>query len=428
MIEPGANHHPENMQRANDGRSLLIVILSIGVALVLFVGGLGVGFVAGRWGSAPAAAGQARENGAAAALRAQFPIFWEAMDVLYRDYFGDLPTPEDATYAAIRGVLSRLNDPNTAFMTPDEANFFRTNLQGSFEGIGARVDWDTTFNTVRIVEPFENQPAWKAGIRRDDLVTHVDNESIVGTDLTSAVEKIRGPKGTTVVLTIVRVGEERPFDVEVVRDRIEIPTIESDMVGGDIAYIRLNTFNENAGKLVRDAVKAALQKNPSALIFDLRGNPGGLLKQAVEVASVFLPKDDTVLIERFADGREQIYKTEGEPVTVDLPMVVLVNEGSASASEIVAGAIQAQKRGQIVGATTFGKGSVQLPQTLSDGSILRVTIARWFTPDDRTIDGEGLAPDIVVELTDEDRQSQRDPQLDEAIKLLGGEVEPLPVQ
>ncbi|MFN3334226.1 MAG: S41 family peptidase, partial [Caldilinea sp.] len=361
-------------------------------------------------------------------LRAQFPIFWEAMDVLYRDYFGELPAPEDATYAAIRGVLSRLNDPNTAFMTPDEANFFRTNLQGSFEGIGARVDWDTTFNTVRIVEPFENQPAWKAGIRRDDLVTHVDNESIVGTDLTSAVEKIRGPKGTTVVLTIVRVGEERPFDVEVVRDRIEIPTIESNVVGGDIAYIRLNTFNENAGKLVRDAVKAALEKNPSALIFDLRGNPGGLLKQAVEVASVFLSKDDTVLIERFADGREQIYKTEGEPITVDLPMVVLVNEGSASASEIVAGAIQAQQRGRIVGATTFGKGSVQLPQTLSDGSILRVTIARWFTPDDRTIDGEGLAPDVIVELTDEDRQAQRDPQLDEAIKLLGGEVEPLPVQ
>lgn len=428
MIEPGANHRPENMQRANDGRSLLIVILSIGVALVLFVGGLSIGFVAGRWGGAPAAAGQARENGAAAALRAQFPIFWEAMDVLYRDYFGELPAPEDATYAAIRGVLSRLNDPNTAFMTPDEANFFRTNLQGSFEGIGARVDWDTTFNTVRIVEPFENQPAWKAGIRRDDLVTHVDNESIVGTDLTSAVEKIRGPTGTTVVLTIVRIGEERPFDVEVVRDRIEIPTIESNVVGGDIAYIRLNTFNENAGKLVRDAVKAALEKNPSALIFDLRGNPGGLLKQAVEVASVFLPKDDTVLIERFADGREQIYKTEGQPVTVDLPMVVLVNEGSASASEIVAGAIQAQRRGRIVGATTFGKGSVQLPQTLSDGSILRVTIARWFTPDDRTIDGEGLAPDVIVELTDEDRQSQRDPQLDEAIKLLGGAVEALPVQ
>jgi len=427
MIEPEAGGRPEVVQRSGNGRSLLIAILSIGIALVLFVGGLGIGFVAGRWDSAPIAAGQSN-NGGVAALRTQFPIFWEAMDVLYRDYFGELPAAEDATYAAIRGVLGRLNDPNTAFMTPDEANYFRTNLQGSFEGIGARVDWDMTFNTVRIVEPFENQPAWKAGIKRDDLVTHVDNESIVGTDLTSAVEKIRGPKGSTVVLTIVRLGEEQPFDVAVVRDRIEIPTIESDVVGGDIAYIRLNTFNENAGKLVRDAVRAALERKPSALIFDLRGNPGGLLKQAVEVASVFLPKDDTVLIERFADGREEIYKTEGEPITVDLPLIVLVNEGSASASEIVAGAIQAQQRGQIVGATTFGKGSVQLPQTLSDGSILRVTIARWFTPDDRTIDGEGLAPDVIVELTDEDRQSQRDPQLDEAIELLGGEVEPLPVQ
>jgi carboxyl-terminal processing protease len=350
------------------------------------------------------------------------------MDLLYRDYYGELPESDDATYAAIRGVLGRLNDPNTAFMTPDEAEYFRTNLQGSFEGIGARVDWDMNFNTLRIVEPFENQPAWKAGIKRDDLVTHVDGESIIGTDVTSAVEKIRGPKGTTVVLTVARLGEDAPFDVEVVRDRIEIPTIETDVVGGDIAYIRLNTFNENAGKLVRDAVTAALDKNPSALIFDLRGNPGGLLRQAVEVTSVFLPKGETVLLERFSDGREETYVTEEEPVAAELPMVVLVNEGSASASEIVAGAIQAQQRGQIVGATTFGKGSVQLPQTLSDGSILRVTIARWFTPDDRTIDGEGLAPDVTIELTDEDRQAQRDPQLDEAIELLGGEVEPLPVQ
>jgi carboxyl-terminal processing protease len=230
------------------------------------------------------------------------------------------------------------------------------------------------------------------------------------------------------VLTIVRLTEEEPFDVEVVRDRIEIPTIETKTVGGDIAYVRLNTFNENAGALVRDAVTAALEQKPSALIFDLRGNPGGLLRQAVEVASVFLPKGERVLIERFSDGKEDIYVTEDAPVTTDLPVVVLVNEGSASASEIVAGAIQDKARGQLVGGTTYGKGSVQLPQTLSDGSILRVTIARWFTPDDRTIDGAGLAPDVAVELTDEDRQAQRDPQLDKAIELLGGEVEPLPVQ
>lgn len=426
MFEPENNSNPGIVRISGNGRPLFITCLSIVVAVVLFLGGVGVGFAAGRWGGAPIAAGQ--DDSPAAALRAEFSLFWEAMDVLYRDYYGELPDPKEATYAAIRGVLSRLNDPNTAFMTPDEANFFRTNLQGSFEGIGARVDWDPNFNTVRVVEPFENQPAWKAGIQRDDLITHVNGESIVGTDLTSAVEKIRGPKGTTVILTIVRFGVEQPFDVEVVRDRIEIPTIESDIVAGDIAYIRLNSFNENAGKLVRDTVTAALKEKPSALIFDLRGNPGGLLQQAIEVANVFLPKNETVVIERFADGREQIYKTESEPVTVDLPIVVLVNESSASASEIVAGAIQAYQRGQIVGATTFGKGSVQLPQTLSDGSILRVTIARWYTPDDRSIDGSGLEPDVTVEVTDADRESQRDPQLEKAIELLGGEVEPLPVQ
>ncbi|HHY58624.1 MAG TPA: S41 family peptidase [Chloroflexi bacterium] len=416
--------------KSNHGSPILITCLSLAVAALLFVGGLGIGFAAGKWGSAPVAnsAPEDGAGGAAAELRARFPLFWEAMDVLYRDFYGELPDSNDAIYAAIRGVLSQVDDPNTSFMTPDEASFFRENLQGSFEGIGARVDWDMNFDTVRIVEPFENQPAWRAGIKRDDLITHVDGETIVGTDLLSAIDKIRGPKGTTVRLTIVRLTEEEPFEVEVVRDRIEIPTIEANTVGGDIAYIRLNTFNENAGDLVRDAVKQALTQNPSALIFDLRGNPGGLLRQAVEVASVFLPKGERVLIERYADGKEDIYVTEDDPVTTELPMVVLVNEASASASEIVAGAIQDKARGQLVGTTTYGKGSVQLPQTLSDGSILRVTIARWFTPADRTIDGEGLTPDVVVELTDEDRQAQRDPQLDKAIELLGGAVEPLPVQ
>jgi carboxyl-terminal processing protease len=313
-------------------------------------------------------------------------------------------------------------------MSPEEANFFRENLQGSFEGIGARVDWDMTADTVVVVEPFENQPAWKAGIKRGDLITHVDGESILGTDLASAVEKIRGPKDTTVVLTVVRADSTAPFEVEVVRDRIEIPTIESRVVAGNLAYVRLNSFNENAGDLVRDAVEAALEEKPAGLIFDLRGNPGGLLRQAIDVAAVFLPKGQNVLIERFADGREEIYATEVEPVITDLPLVVLVNEGSASASEIVAGAIQDYRRGQLVGTVTYGKGSVQLPHTLSDDSILRVTVARWYTPDDRTIDGSGLQPDVLVELSEADREAQRDPQLEEAIRLLGGEAEALPVE
>lgn len=410
------------------GRSILLTIAAVAVVLLVFIVGFGMGFGAGHFSALPASAAAANQDGASGdGLYPAFDIFWEATDILYRDFYGDRPPAETATYGAIRGVIGEFNDRNTSFMTPEEADFFRSDLQGSFEGIGARVDWDMTFDTLIIVEPFQNQPAWNAGVKRDDLVIEVDGEEIVGTDLTSAVQKIRGPKGTTVKLTIVRAGEEQPLEIEIVRDRIEIPTLTTDTVGGNLAYIRLNSFNENAGELVRQAVKDALKAQPDGLILDLRGNPGGLLEQAVEVASVFL-EDNDVLIERFADGSEEVYKTRDKAESKDLPLVVLVNEASASASEIVAGAVQDHGRGKLVGVTTFGKGSVQLPQTLSDGSILRVTIAKWFTPDDRTIDGTGLEPDVVIEITDEQREAGADPQLDEAIRQLGGVTEELPVQ
>jgi carboxyl-terminal processing protease len=351
------------------------------------------------------------------------------MDVLYGNFYGELPAANEATYAAIRGVLGQLDDQNTSFMTPEESEYFRTSLQGSFEGIGAQVNWDEEYNTVRIVEPYENQPAWNAGIRRDDLVIAVDGVEVVGTDLTSAVTMIRGPKGSTVVLTVVRKEVAEPFDIDVVRDTIEIPTIATDRLGpaGEIGYVRLNTFNENAGELVRQAMDEAVADGVTGLVFDLRGNPGGLLRQAVSVSSIFLD-DKQVLIERFADGEETIYETENEQPVIDLPLVVLVNAGSASASEIVAGALQDHNRATLVGTVTYGKGSVQLPQPLADGSILRVTVARWFTPNDRTIDGTGLEPDVAVELSEEDLELGRDPQMDEALKLLGVEPVSAPVE
>ncbi|MFN8464307.1 MAG: S41 family peptidase [Caldilineaceae bacterium] len=417
-----SDQHGAGQLRAN--RPLVVTCLSIALGVVLLLVGFGVGF---GLGSASASASGSRSGAGAEHLYPKFGVFWEAMDLLYKDFYGELPATDEATYGAIQGVLSKLKDHNTSFMSPEEANYFRSNLEGSFEGIGARVDWDVQANTVRVVEPFENQPAWKAGVKRDDLIVAVDGESIIGTDLVSAIDKIRGPKGSKVVLTIVRQGEDAALDIEVTRDRIEIPTIATDTLDGDIAYIQLNTFNENAGDLVREAVTDALAKNPKGMIFDLRGNPGGLLTQAVAVANVFM-EDSNVLIERFADGKEQVYKTENKATAKDIPLVVLVNEGSASASEIVAGAIQDNGRGKMVGAKTYGKGSVQLPQTLSDGSIMRVTIARWFTPKDRTIDGTGLDPDVVVPVTDQERQQGTDPQLNKAVELLGGNPEPLPVQ
>jgi len=412
--------------RRSSSKPILITCLSIFAAALLLSVGFGIGFGAGRL-TAPPTAARGSSSSANDQLYPKFDVFWEAMNLLYSDFYGELPQSDAATYGAIRGVLGELKDPNTSFMTPQEAEFFRSHLEGSFEGIGARVEWDVKLDTVRIVEPFENQPAWKAGVKRDDLVIAVDGESVVGTDLTSAIEKIRGTKGSTVKLTIVREGATEPIEIDVVRDRIEIPTIATKTVGGNLAYVQLNSFNENAGELVRQAVADALEQNPKGLIFDLRGNPGGLLTQAVEVSNVFL-QDADVLIERFADGKEQIYKTEKPAVAKDIPLVVLVNEGSASASEIVAGAVQDAGRGRLVGAKTYGKGSVQLPQTLNDGSIMRVTIARWFTPKDRTIDGTGLDPDEVIEVTDEQRKAGEDPQLNKAIELLGGQVEPPPVQ
>lgn len=357
-------------------------------------------------------------EGARAELQPAFDLFWEAMDLLYRDFNGELPTPEEATYGAIRGVVSLLDDPNTSFLTPEEAQFFRSNLEGTFEGIGARVAWDEERDTLLITEPFENQPAWEAGLRRNDLILAVDGESLVGSSVSDAVRLIRGPKGTSIVLTVQR-GEEPPFDVTVTRDVIAIPTIATDRLGenDEIAYVKLNSFSENSGTLVREAVRNALQHEPSALILDLRGNSGGLLREAVKVTSVFL-QDETVLIERFADGRLENYATGDRAVTVDLPMVVLVNEGSASASEIVAGALQDVGRATLIGTVTYGKDSVQLPHNLSNGAIMRVTIARWFTPKDRTIDGVGLTPDLEVPISDAEYEAGKDPQLEAAVEFL----------
>ncbi len=415
------------------GNRLVLGCAAALVVLSFFAVGAGIGFGFGRLsasGVSPREAGMAigGEQGEAAArdlrtdMEAKFGTFWEAIDVLNENFYGELPAGDSATYDAIRGVVNNLDDPNTSFLSPKEAEVFRTNLSGTFEGIGARVEWDVDADTVRIVEPFENQPAWNAGVRRDDLILAIDGETVIGTDLSSAVARIRGPKGSTVLLTLLRLGENdnQPFELEVTRDTIETPTVTTDRLGSAtlgeeaIAYIHLYTFNENAGTLVKQAVEDAVARGAKGIILDLRGNAGGLLREAVTISGLFL-EDEVVLYERFRNGDEEVYRTADEGVLTDLPLVVLVNEGSASASEIVAGALQDTGRAPLVGTITFGKGSVQLPESLNDGSIMRVTIARWFTPNDRTIDGVGLEPNFTVPLTDADREADLDPQLDRAL-------------
>ena len=393
------------------------------ISALIFSMGSGIGFYIGRISSPAETAGSAviaAETGRALAP-ADLGIFWEAMDLLEEDFYGELPSPHERSYGAIRGVLDTLDDQNTGFLTPTEATRFLESIEGSFEGIGALVEWAEDEGAIRIVEPFEDQPAWNAGIRRGDLIIAINGQDVADlSNLNEAINRIKGPKGTEVHLTVRRDGLDDPLEVPVTRDTIDIPVVVSERYGenDEFAYVHLKRFSADAGAKLRAELEDLLTDETQGLIFDLRGNPGGLLREAIKVTSVFL-EDERVLIERFSDGTEEIYNTEGGAlVPDDLPLVVLVNWGSASASEIVAGALQDVERAPLVGVTTYGKGSVQLPHTLSDESLLRVTIALWYTPSDRSINATGLEPDIVVELTNAQSDNEEDPQLDRAIEFL----------
>lgn len=305
-------------------------------------------------------------------------------------------------------------------MPPDVAQRAREDLLGSFEGIGAFVQ-ETEEGVTEIARPIDGGPAEAAGLKAGDLIIGVDGESVLGQTLDEVVSRIRGPQGTDVTITIARPGLDEPFDVTITRQRIEIPIVESEMLDNNIAYVRLTSFSSNAEEQLTAAVQELLAQNPAGLILDLRDNPGGYLDQSVAVADLFLP-EGVVLYERSSTyDIDEAYRSDTGDIAESIPMVVLVNVGSASASEIVAGAIQDNGRAILIGEVTFGKGSVQQTHTLSDGSELRVTIARWYTPNDKSISGEGITPDIEVP-TPEDLGGENDTQLQRAIQyLLTGE-------
>ncbi len=367
--------------------------------------------------SFPATAGGA-PSGLPEEVSAEFETFWEAWSFLNEQYYGDFPADNERVYGAIRGMVASFGDPNTGFIDPTRAAVMSENISGSFEGIGAAIRLDEVGRLV-IADPFPDRPAFKAGLRADDIVLEVDGQPVENLSLYESVLLIRGPAGTEVVLTIFREGELKPFEITIVREKIEIEVVESEMLDGNIGYVRLTQFTNGASGRIIDVAEELLDQGATGLIFDLRSNPGGLLSEAVAVSSLFI-EEGTVTIEKLKDDEKFFDAKHGIHLDTDIPMVVLVNGGSASASEIVAGAIQDHERGTIIGEQTFGKGSVQLPHMLSDGSELRVTIAEWLTPSGRQIHGEGITPDIVVEMTIEDIEAERDPQLDEAINFLTG--------
>jgi carboxyl-terminal processing protease len=343
------------------------------------------------------------------------PTFWEAYELLQKQYYGDdLPTGKQLEHDAVRGLIFGLDDQFTSFVDPEAAKIMEENSTGSFSGIGAGVQLNEA-RALLITKIYPDSPAEKAGLQAGDIIIEVDGKSIVGEDINVQVSQVRGPEGSTATFTVVREGEDKPFKVDITRAKIAIKLVEPKILDNNVAYVSLSGFDSSTtAEQLQTAIQDLLAQNPTGLILDLRYNPGGYLDQAVDVADLFLP-EGVVLYERTKDGDEQVFRSDDRGIAQDIPLVVLVNGGSASASEIVAGAIQDRGRGVLIGEKTFGKGSVQQVNRLDDGSQLRVTIARWFTPDNRGIHGEGIEPDITVERSDDPKV---DPQLDRAVEYI----------
>ncbi len=343
-------------------------------------------------------------------------LLYEAWDLIEEDFDGDNPDKEALIQALIAGSIEALDDDYTRYIAPDVAARMREDMGGSVSGIGAFVR-ETDSGLFEITTPMEGQPAEIAGLLPGDLVLEVDGEDVTDLTFDEVILMVRGPEGTDVTLGIGREGEGEILEFTITRTRFEVPVVEHEMLDDGIAYVKLIEFNSVASEKMTEALDELLAQNPYGLILDLRNNPGGYLNQSIDIADMFLPKGE-VLHERNRQGLDETFRSGNGDMAEEIPLVVLINGGSASASEIVAGAIQDRGRGVLIGETSFGKGSVQTVNYLSDGAELRVTIARWYTPDNNSINGEGITPDIEVERTLEDYENELDPQLERAIEEL----------
>ena len=349
-------------------------------------------------------------------LQNLFVPFWEAWNIVHEDFVDQPVDDELLMQGAIRGMLEALGDKQTFYMDPKVFESESSSLSGEYQGIGAQVDTSGDFLTI--ISPFEGSPAEAAGLRPGDMIIAIDGEDMSDYTPEEARQRVLGPEGTEVILTIVREGEPEPRDFSIIRAVITVASVTGEMLENDIAYIDINSFGDNTTRELRETLDELLLQNPKGIILDLRFNPGGYLVTSVEVMSEFID-EGTVLIEQYGDGTRDVYSALGNGKATDIPIVALINEGSASASEILAGTLQDYERAELVGVQSYGKGSVQTWQPLSNNQgAARVTVAKWLTPKERAIDGIGLTPDYIVEMTEDDYMNDLDPQLDKAILVL----------
>jgi len=397
-------------------------LLGIGLAVLFASATFFSGIQLGSSGNMQASLGSLFSSAPEADESVDLSEFWQVWNLLEEKFVSSSSTEpvskEDRVYGAIQGLVNSYDDPYTVFLTPKEAQMFGEDISGNFSGVGMEVGMRDGLITV--IAPLSGTPAEKAGLLPEDIIVRIDGNSTESMSVDEAVRLIRGDKGTEVVMTILREGADALLEVSVVRDTISVPTIDTELRDG-IFIIRLYSFNALAEAEMQRALREYVGSGTRKLVLDLRGNPGGFLQSAVSIGGYFLPTGKVIVRESFGGSQEeQVYRSVGKTLGSYAPtkMVVLVNGGSASASEILAGALQEHGVATLVGSQTYGKGSVQELVDLKDSSSLKVTIARWLTPNGISISEGGLTPDVEVERTAEQYLAGEDPQLDEALKFL----------
>lgn len=345
-----------------------------------------------------------------------FNQFWEVWDLLKEKYVdSNKLTDKQMFYGALKGLAESTGDPYTVYMEPKVAQEFSNDLAGTFEGIGAEIGKKN--DVITIVAPLADMPAEKAGLKAGDQIFSINGKSTAGLSVDEAVNQIRGPKNTEVALTVFREGFKEPKEYKITRQVIIVKSVKTSMRGDRIFVITLTNFNNDTSGLFKDAARKAVEQNPKGIILDLRNNPGGYLETAIDVASEWIDKG-VVVTEQFNPEKKNEYLNRGRARLKEFPTVVLVNQGSASASEIVSGALKDYGKATIVGKKTFGKGSVQTLEDLKDGSSIKITVAKWLTPKGVNINEEGIKPDVEVDLTAENYDKGQDPQMDKAAEIL----------
>ena len=385
--------------------------------LALAVGFIGGFYFKNQWIPAPVGNVPVLNQDLGQQKGVDFSLFWNVWDILHNRYVdkGGLDTQE-LIYGAIDGMVNTAGDPYTVFLKPKESEEFKEQIRGAFSGIGIEIGLRK--NILTIIAPIKDTPAARAGLLAGDKILKVDDKSTEGMKLDEAVSLIRGPKGSKVMLTITHDGLDKTKEVIITRDTIKIPAVDWKLLDEDVAYIEIFTFNNNVDSEFKKTAQEIADSKAKKIILDLRNNPGGLLDSAVNIAGYFLDTDKIVTLEKFGDGRENQFRTQPNGQLKNYPVIVLINKGSASASEILAGALKDNRGVLIVGETSFGKGSVQEVLELPKKASLKVTIAKWFTPNGVSINENGIKPDIEVKRTEEDINADKDPQLEKARELI----------